>query len=130
MGSMLFVTRKGDNNYASDGTADGRFFHIYKDLVDGKAKASRIRLATEDKVPKGANIVTLRSDLVDGTPILRAVTYGASAEKDTGYFYVTAVCHNTRIKLSSFGYLRLNVTCGVAKSSRANKKVEKDVLFV
>ncbi|KAK7038715.1 hypothetical protein VNI00_010599 [Paramarasmius palmivorus] len=90
MGSMLFVTRKGDNNYATDGSGDGRFFHVYNDITQGKAKASRIRLATKDKVPKGSVIVTLRSDSVDGTPILRAIAANADLDKGIGVFYLVA----------------------------------------
>jgi hypothetical protein len=131
MGSLLFVTKKGKSGIASSGTADGRFFHIYDEIVLGRAKASRIRLADKHRVPKGTIIVwapfycspseyyadipdrTLRSDDIEGKPVLRAVTPDADLNKGIGIYPVVGCLYQDPKRLPKLFVVRRDIESGV-----------------
>ncbi|KAK7038733.1 hypothetical protein VNI00_010618 [Paramarasmius palmivorus] len=121
MGSLLFVTKKGRLGVASSGTADGRFFHIYDEIVLGRARASRIRLADKHKVPKGTIIVTLRSDVIEDKPVLRAVIPDADLNKGIGIYPVVSCLYQDPNRLPKLFVVRGDIESGISELMKTTR---------
>ncbi|KAK7038702.1 hypothetical protein VNI00_010586 [Paramarasmius palmivorus] len=113
--SLLFLTKEGEGSMVSSGTADGRFFHTYGDIVNNydKVKASRIRLGKENEVPKGSVLLTFRSDMIDDKQVIRAVTPKSDVDKDTGMFYLVGCVYKEKKKLAKVFIVGDDIEAGI-----------------